>query len=126
MLARRTPPAQIRVAPLKPTVIENEEHRRRLVEQCTRAADWLKARAVCHRPNAWVIDDIPKRDVIFTKSLELLKKDKGQPVMSRDSVKVLTHHGELRLLIDVSQSLMKVLEPVPQLHPAALRQPRHL
>ena len=109
MLARRTPPAQIRVAPLKPTVIENEEHRRVLVAKCTRAADWLKAELHAIDPEAWVIDDIPKRDVIFTKSLELLKKDKGAPVLSRDSVKVLTHHGELRLLIDESQSLMKVL-----------------
>ena len=109
MLARRIPPAQIRVAPLKPTVIENDEHRRVLVAKCTKAAEWLKAELHAIDPHAWVIDDIPHRDVIFTKSMELLKKAKGPPALSRDSVKVIGHHGELRLLINESQSLMKIL-----------------
>jgi hypothetical protein len=109
MLARRNPPAQIRVAPVKPTVIENEEHRRQLVHQCQQAVAWLKSELYAIDPHAWMIDDIPLRDVMFTKSLETLKKDKKSPVQSRDSVKVLTRHNELKLLIDVSQSLMKIL-----------------
>lgn len=110
MLARRIPPAQVRVAPLKPTVIEDEEHRKRLVRECQKAVAWLKEELRAIDPNAWMIDDIPHRDVMFTKSLEALKKDpKTNPVLSRDSVKVLTRHGELKMLIDVSQSLMKVL-----------------
>lgn len=109
MLARRTPPAQIRVSPVKPTVIENEEHRKHLVKQCQEAVAWLKEELRQVDPQAWMIDDIPHRDVMFTKSLESLKKDKKAPVQSRDSVKVLTRHNELKLLIDVSQSLMKIL-----------------
>jgi hypothetical protein len=109
MLARRIPPAQIRISPLKPTVVQNEEHRRELVKQCTAAADWLKAELRAIDPDAWIIDDIPHRDVVFTKSHEALKKSKTSAVTSRDSVKVLTRHNELKLLIDVSQSLMKVL-----------------
>ena len=109
MLARRTPPAQIRIEPLKPTVIENEEHRKALVAECSAAAEWLKEELRTIDPNAWVIEDIPKRDVTFTKSMELLKRDKGNPVYSRDSIKVLTREGDLRLLIDRSQSLMRVL-----------------
>ena len=109
MLARRIPPAQIRVAPIKPTVIENEEHRRRLVKQCQAATAWLKEEIRAIAPEAWVIDDIPNKDVMFTRGVEALKKDKKDPVQSRDSVKVLTRHGELKLLVDVSQSLMKIL-----------------
>lgn len=109
MLARRSPPAQVRVAPLKPTVIENEEHRQELVRQCQKAVEWIKAEVRALDPEAWVIDDIPNKDVVFTKSVSALKKEKRDPVNTSDSVKVLTRHGELRLLVDVSQSLMKVL-----------------
>lgn len=109
MLARRIPPAQIRVAPVKPTVIENEEHRRELVLDCQKAVAWLKEELRVVDPEAWMIDDIPHRDVVFTKSHEALKKGKTTAVKSLDSVKVLTRHDELKLLIDVSQSLMKVL-----------------
>jgi hypothetical protein len=109
MLARRIPPAQIRVAPLKPTVIQNEEHRKQLVIECHKAVEWLKDELKSVAPDAWLIDDIPQRDVMFTRNIENIKKTKGDPVRSRDTVKVLTRHNELKLLVDVSQSLMKVL-----------------
>lgn len=109
MLARRAPPAQIRIAPLKPTVVQSEEHRKELVRQCMAAVEWLKEELKGVSPDAWIIDDIPMKDVMFTKNLEALKKAKAHPLVSRDSVKVLTHHNELKLLVDVSQSLMKIL-----------------
>jgi hypothetical protein len=110
MLARRIPPAQIRVAPIKPTVIENEEHRKSLIKQCQKAVAWLKEELAVLDPNAWMIDDIPTRDVMFTRSWDSGgKKDKQAALSSRDSVKVLTRHNELRLLVDASGSLMKIL-----------------
>jgi HD superfamily phosphohydrolase len=109
MLARRIPPAQVRVAPIKPTVIVDEEHRKQLVAQCIKAVAWLKEELRVIDPTAWMIDDIPNRDVMFTKGIDALKKGKTSPVQSRDSVKVLTRHNELKLLVDVSQSLMKIL-----------------
>jgi hypothetical protein len=109
MLARRIPPAQIRVAPMKPTVIENEEHRRSLIKQCLKAVDWLKEELRQLDPNAWMIDDIPTRDVMFTRSWDGRDRDKKAALSSRDSVKVLTRHNELRLLVDASGSLMKIL-----------------
>lgn len=109
MLARRTPPAQIRVAPMTPTVIESEEHRKALIKQCQKAVAWLKDELHAVDPNAWMIDDIPTRDVMFTRSWDSAKKDKHTAMHSRDSVKVLTRHGELKLLVDASGSLMKIL-----------------
>lgn len=109
MLARRIPPAQIRVAPIKPTVIVDEEHRKSLVTQCQKAAAWLKDELHQVAPGAWMIEDIPTRDVMFTRNVEALRKRKDNPLRSRDSVKVVTRHGEMKLLVDVSQSLMKVL-----------------
>lgn len=109
MLARRIPPAQVRVAPIKPTVIESEEHRKSLIKQCQKATEWLKEELHHVDPNAWIITDIPNRDVMFTRSWDTSKKDKKAALQSRDSVKVLTRHGELKLLVDASGSLMKIL-----------------
>lgn len=109
MLARRIPPASIRITPIMPTVIENEEHRKQLIKQCQKAVEWFKAELHALDPNAWVIDDVPTKDVMFTKDAQALKKDGKDPLRSPDAVKVLTRHNELKLLIDVSGSLMKIL-----------------
>ena len=53
MLARRIPPAlQIRIAPFKATVIENEEHRAHEIHQRMRKrrSRWLEGRSESHRP----------------------------------------------------------------------------
>jgi HD superfamily phosphohydrolase len=109
MLARRIPPAQVRVAPIKPTVIESEDHRRELIKQCQKAVAWLKEELAAMDPEAWMIVDIPSRDVMFTRSWDSNGKDRALAMQSRDSVKILTRHGELRLLVDASGSLMKIL-----------------
>jgi HD superfamily phosphohydrolase len=107
MLARRIPPAQVRIQPFRATVIENAEHREELVHKCEAAVLWLEAEVKTIDPNAWMIVDIPSRDVMFTKGIEGFKN--GSALKSRDSVKFLTRHGELKLLIESSGSLMKIL-----------------
>ncbi len=110
MLARRIPPSQIRIAPFRATVIENEEHRKELVAACEKAVIWLEQELKAVDPEAWMIVDIPSRDVMFTKNIENLRKDKkGSALKARDSVKYLSRHGELRLLVESSGSLMKIL-----------------
>ena len=57
-----------------------------------------------------MITDIPTRDVMFTKDIDRLRQDKNVSALkSRDAVKFLTRHGELRLLVESSGSLMKIL-----------------
>lgn len=111
MLARRIPPAQVKIYPLKPILVESEEHRRSLVSQATQAVTWLKEELKTIAPDAWLIFDIPTKDVMFTKYLDAVKKDQknGKALHSRDPVKLLTRHNELKLLIDVSSSLMGIL-----------------
>ncbi|MCB9027326.1 MAG: HD domain-containing protein [Bdellovibrionaceae bacterium] len=109
MLAQRKPPAQIKISPVTPTLIENEAHRKQLVIEVTHAAEWLKEEIHNIDPQAWMIFDIPKRDVMFTKNKEMLAKEKEPEITSRDSVRVLTRHNELKLLIDVSNSLTSIL-----------------
>lgn len=108
MLARRKPPSQIKIAPVKPTLVENEAHRQQLIAEVTAAAEWLKNEIAEISPEAWMIYDIPKRDVMFTKNHNMLK-DEANSLVNRDSVKILTHHNELKLLIDVSNSLTSIL-----------------
>lgn len=111
MIARRVPPAQIKIPPVSPTLIQSEQHRLEVIDRVQKAMNWLvqEMKEVC--PNDWIINDIPTRDVIFTKSNELLKKDKTAKsnLKTRDSVKVLTRQGEARLLIDMSHSILSIL-----------------
>lgn len=111
MLARRIPPAQIKVDPISPTLVESEDHRAFLVEKVKKAQDWLTYEIEQIDPGAWVITDIPNKDVIFTKSLDAIRKSNaGEKLnLARDPVKVLTRHGELKMLIEMSHSLMKIL-----------------
>ena len=110
MLAMRIPPAQVSMYPLLPTLIENEEHRNQLVDKATKTVEWLTEEIKAIDPNAWIIFDIPKKDIMFTKSMELLNKDKkSKPLWNRDSIKVLTRRGTPELLIERSNSLMSIL-----------------
>ncbi len=111
MLARRIPPAQIKISPVAPTLIEGEEHRKRLVKEVTLAVEWLQGELKSLDPEAWMIFDIPTKDVMFTKNHEAIRKiqKKGKSLLVRDSVKILTRHQEPKLLIDVPNSLMSIL-----------------
>ncbi|MCB0356862.1 MAG: hypothetical protein KDD40_07635, partial [Bdellovibrionales bacterium] len=109
MLAQRKPPAQIKIHPVQPTLVENENHRQQLIKEVTLAADWLKEEIRQIDPEAWMIFDIPKRDVMFTKNKEMLSDIKKPEINARDSVRILTRHNELKLLIDVSNSLTSIL-----------------
>ncbi|MCB0392021.1 MAG: HD domain-containing protein [Bdellovibrionales bacterium] len=109
MLAQRKPPAQVKIRPVKPTLIENEQHRNELIKEVTRAADWLQEEIRSIDPEAWMIFDVPKRDVMFTKNKEMLAHIKKPEVNSSESVRVLTRHNEIKLLIDVTNSLTSIL-----------------
>ncbi|MCB0421026.1 MAG: HD domain-containing protein [Bdellovibrionales bacterium] len=111
MLARRIPPAQVKLPPLTSTLIESIEHRKEVVEKTTQVAEWLQNEIKNINPEAWVIFDIPNRDVMFTKNHDTLAKEvkKKDLLTLRDPIKILTHENELKLLIDVNNSLTSIL-----------------
>lgn len=111
MLAYRQPPKQIKIAPVEPTLVESEEHRQKLILDVTQAAHWLKDQLREIAPKAWMIFDIPRRDVMFTKNYDTIRKEaKGESILTtRDPIKILNRHDEPKLLIDISNSLMKIL-----------------
>jgi uncharacterized protein len=111
MLANRTAPSQVKAGPVKPTLIQSDDHRKDLIGQVTRAADWLKQEIQAIDPEAWMIFDIPSKDVVFTKNLDRCMKDaKGGDIHNlRDPAKILTRQNELKLLIEIPNSLMTIL-----------------
>ncbi|MEK6556540.1 MAG: HD domain-containing protein [Bdellovibrionota bacterium] len=115
MLANRIAPAQIKAGPVKPTLIQSDEHRKDVIRQVNAAHDWLKAQLSEIDPTAWMIFDIPTKDVTFTKNLERVLLDTqrdGKVIDShllRDPAKILTREGEVKLLIEMPNSVLKIL-----------------
>lgn len=111
MLANRIPPAQIKIHPVNPTLIESETHRKNLVKEVVEKVDWLTGELKEISPEAWIIFDIPQKDITFTKNLETINQESkgGSNLLTRDPVKIYTRHGNLKLLIDVSNSILKIL-----------------
>ncbi len=128
LLVRRIPPAQIKIAPVVPTLIQSDEHRKQVVAQVLHTVDWLQAELKTLDPNAWMIYDIPQKDVMFTKHIDHIKRDhKGlKPLLNRDSVKIKTRNGETKLLVDVSNSLVSILSQYRNFIPRIYVSPKTL
>lgn len=111
LLANRIAPSQIKAGPVKPTLVQSEEHRKDLIQQSTKAAEWLKNEIREVDPDAWMIFDIPSKDVMFTKNLERCQREaKGAELYTlRDPAKILTRTGDLKLLVEIPNSLMSIL-----------------
>ena len=127
MLAQRIPPAQVKVAPVVPTLIQSEDHRKQLVKETQAAMDWLVAEIKILDPEAWVICDIPSRDVMFTQNMDSLKRKfkSGKAILSsRDPAKILTRHDEPRLLVEIPNSLMSILSQYRNFIPRVYLSPK--
>lgn len=111
MLANRIAPSQVKAGPVKPTLIQSDEHRKDLIQQVTKAAKWLHSEIQEIDKDAWMIFDIPTKDVVFTKNLDrCMKEAKGGDLHQlRDPAKILTRTNELKLLVEVPNSLMSIL-----------------
>ena len=107
MLMFRQPPRQIRLSPFSPSLVTNEHSRQKLVENIHSAVTWLRAK-LSHIPQAWVIEDIPTKDVIFTQSAAKLRKSKTSG-SQRDTVYIVNRQKELRLLVEDPNSIVGIL-----------------
>ncbi|OFZ11414.1 MAG: hypothetical protein A2Z20_04865 [Bdellovibrionales bacterium RBG_16_40_8] len=111
LLANRIAPSQIKAGPVKPTLVQSDEHRKDLIQQVTRAAEWLQNEIHDIDKDAWMIFDIPSKDVMFTKNIDRCVKDaKGGALHDlREPAKILTRTNELKLLVEIPNSLMSIL-----------------
>lgn len=60
----------------------------------------------------WVLEDLPKKNIIFVKSRKKLVKSKSGEnlLLERDPAKILMDNGEVRLLGDVENSIISDLQ----------------
>ncbi|MEX0797904.1 MAG: hypothetical protein WD025_00565, partial [Bacteriovoracaceae bacterium] len=88
---------------------KNEKVFRRAREKVAVIKDYLKKNG---DENDWVVDDIPKKSIVFVKSKKRIVKDKEQSnvLLERDPVKILTETGEAKLLVDVENSVISHLQ----------------
>ena len=108
MLMFRIPLHQIKVEPFESSLIKTTNERVMAIENIHKAAQWLRSRLEII-PNGWIIEDIPTRDVIFTKSDEALKKLLKGRMSAQESVRIIGRDNKLRLLVDVPNSLISIL-----------------
>ena len=126
MLAYRRAPKQIKVAPIAPTLIQNQEHKLYISQQILELVDWLADELSHLGPNAWMINDIPKKDIAFTSDLDSVKREaKGQPLaLMRDPVKMVMGDGEVKLIVEDSNSILKVMSQYRNFIPRLYVSPR--
>jgi hypothetical protein len=62
----------------------------------------------------WIVEDIPKKNIIFVRSKkQIIKKQEFPNVMlERDPAKILMDNGDLSLLVDVPNSIISNLQSV--------------
>src|SRR5690606_19434812 len=60
----------------------------------------------------WILEDLPKKNIIFVKSRKKLVKSKtGENLLlERDPAKILMENGDVRLLGDVENSIISDLQ----------------
>jgi uncharacterized protein len=126
MLSQRTAPAQVKAGPVKPTLIQSDEHRKDVVQKVVKAFEFLKAEARAIDKEAWLIFDLPQKDVTFTKNLDRLQREaKGRDLrLIRDPAKILTREGDVQLLVESPNSMLSVMSQYRNFLPRILMNPK--
>lgn len=63
-------------------------------------------------PGNWIVVDIPKKNIVFTKSKKRIIKDQERPniLLERDPVKILDELGQVQLMVDVENSIISQVQ----------------
>ncbi len=93
---------------------QDEEHTyekivRKAEEKIKEIKDILKKKGT---EKDWIVEDLPKKHIIFIKSRKKLVKSKSSEnlLLERDPAKILMENGEVRLLGDVENSIISDLQ----------------
>ena len=86
-----------------------EKYRKKAWEKVEEIQKFLKKHG---EQEDWLVVDIPKKNIIFTKSKKRILKDQSYPnfLLERDPAKILTETGEVQLLVDVENSTISQLQ----------------
>lgn len=84
-----------------------EKYRKRAIQKADELEEYLKKHG---GPEDWIIQDIPKKVILFVKSPKNAAKSNGTNVLfDRDPVKISTEGGEIKLLAEVENSVISKL-----------------
>ncbi|MBD65659.1 MAG: hypothetical protein CME62_10665 [Halobacteriovoraceae bacterium] len=108
-------PRTIRIEEFKQRILnqdnkdENEKIQRRALEKVDEIRKILKNKG---SEKDWIVEDIPKKNIVFTKSKKRIIKDQKGPnvLLERDPTKILTDNGEVQLLVDVENSIISQIQ----------------
>ncbi len=68
--------------------------------------------------DAWILGDIPEKDVVFTKGLDQIKRSGESLVRERDPVKIVAKDRGVKLLVQSENSLMRHLSGMTNFVPS--------
>lgn len=117
MLIYRIPPRTVRIPEFKHQILEIDPSGKVIHKEALLKKIQQKLDEITHliekkgKGRAWIIADIPNRDVIFTKDIKsIIKKRQSDNVLwERDPIKVIGKDGSLSLLVEREQSLVSRL-----------------
>ena len=126
MLAGRVAPAQVKAGPVKPTLIQSESHRQEVVDKVIKSYDFLKGAVKEIDKDAWLVFEVPNRDVMFTKNIDMLKAEakNGDLRLLRDPAKIVNKKGDMKLLIEQPNSVISVMSQYRNFLPRILLSPK--
>ena len=109
MLMFRIAPQQLRVDPFEPSLVSTPEERQTLVSRIQDAVEYLREK-LNGKPNAWILEDIPSKDVSFAEKKDPFKKKTVNHKSGElGLIKILDRENQVRSIEEFSQSLMRIL-----------------
>jgi HD superfamily phosphohydrolase len=108
-------PKTIRIEEFKQRILNQDEEQaydkimKRAEDKIKQIKDVLKKKG---GEGDWILEDLPKKHIIFVKSKRKLVKSKTSEnlLLERDPAKILMDNGEVRLLGDVENSIIESLQ----------------
>jgi hypothetical protein len=110
-----TSPRSIKIEAFRQRILNQDDAAKseKVFKRAREKVEELKAYLKKHGTEKdWIVDDIPKKNIIFVKSKKRIIKDKKQSniLLERDPVKILLESGEAQLLVDVDNSVISHLQ----------------
>ena len=134
MLLFRQSPVEIQIPPFEHKLVSlNEDGLRTRETTVRRIQELISSFEECIKENGdgteWILYEIPESDILFSRSLsEIVRKRTGDNLLQeRDPVKIMDRKGQVSLLIDKENSIIRILSnitnfiPVLYMNPAAHR-----
>lgn len=131
MLLFRKSPIEVQMPPFEHKLLGRDEEgirkRESLVKKINETVALWEATIQEHGDGTeWILHDIPKSDIVFSKPVsDIVKKRNGDNLLQeRDPVKVMDRQGNVALLVDRENSIMRILANVSNFIPVVYMNPK--